>query len=296
MKHSFYFASAAVLMLASCGKDEAKLETLAIEPAEATVVTDEALPALSLTATPDGILEGKIATWTSDKPDVVTVSEDGTLSFAVSDVEEDQTVTITAAVEDKTASCTLTVKGLISHYEIIDLTSELGFKMLDKNVGAATAVETGNFYQWGKNTPVAANNDTEVNSNYDADWSAESEGFSDWSVAENTPCPKGWGLPTEEQMNTLKEKTTLPYWGITDEQQAAFDALIAKMSLVNTGSFDKRHTTGKDLTDKYVNFWAAASGDNGNHWMFQYNNSDGGRVYIVKTGTPDLAIPVRCVK
>lgn len=96
-------------------------------------------------------------------------------------------------------------------------------------------------------------------------------------------------------MKAIDEKTYLPYWGATDEEIAAVKALLDKMHLVNTGSFDKRNTTGK-TPDTYVNFWSAVSGDNGNHWMFQYNNSDGGMVYIVKTGTPDLAIPVRCVK
>lgn len=295
MRLSIFYASAALLALAACKKDEPKLETLALEPATAEVITDEVLAELKLTATPEGILDGKTITWTSDKPEIVAISEDGVLSLKVTDLEETQTVVITAAVEDKTATCTLTVKGLIARYEIIDMTSELGFKILDRNVGAKTADEVGNFYQWGKNTPVAANNDTDVNSSYDAEWSASSTGFADWSKPENTPCPKGWGLPTENQMKAIDDKTYLPYWGATDEEIAAVKALLDKMHLVNTGSFDKRNTTGK-TPDTYVNFWSAVSGDNGNHWMFQYNNSDGGMVYIVKTGTPDLAIPVRCVK
>lgn len=295
MKRSFYFVSAAMLLLASCGKDEVKLEALTIDPAEATVVTDEALPIFKLTAEPDGILDGKTIAWASNKPEVVSVSDEGVLTFNVSDLEEDVAVVITATIEDVTASCTLTVKGLISKYNIIDMTEEFGFKILDRNVGAKTAGEAGNFYQWGKKTPVASNDDTEVNSSYDPDWNSESKDFSDWSKPENTPCPKGWGLPTEEQMNKIKDKTSLPYWGITEEDWANFKTLINKMSLVNTGSFDKRNTSGK-TPDTYVNFWSAADGSDGDHWMFQYNNSDEGRVYIVKTGKPDLAIPVRCVK
>lgn len=294
MKRTICIASAAMIMLAACTKESAKLESLAIEPAETVVVTDETLPELKLVAKPDGILDGKVIEWTSDKPEIVSISEEGILFFNVTDLENEETVVITAAVDGKTASCSLTVKGLISRYGIIDMTSEFGFKILDRNVGAKTADEIGNFYQWGKNTPVASNNEADVNSSYDTDWGSTSEGFSDWSKPENTPCPKGWGLPTEEQMNVISEKTYLPWWGVTEEDQAAFDSLIAKMSLVNTGSFDKRNTTGK-TPDTYVNFWGSANGDNGNHWMFQYNSSSP-RVYIVKTGTPDLAIPVRCVR
>lgn len=288
------FVSAAVLALASCGKEDS-IETLVLTPETASFATDEALPELTLTATPEGILDGKTVVWASDKPEVLSVAEDGKLSLAVSDLEEEASVVISATVDGVTASSTITVKGLISHYNVIDMTAELGFKILDRNVGAASPEEIGNFYQWGKNTPVASGNDADVNGNYDAEWSAESAGFADWSKAENTPCPMGWGLPDEELMNTINDKTYYPYWGATDEEIAAVKALLDKMSLVNTGSFDKRSTTGK-TPDTYVNFWAAKEGDNGNHWMFQYNNSDGGRVYVVKTGTPDLAIPVRCVK
>lgn len=288
------FVSAAVLALASCGKEDS-IETLVLTPATASFATDEAVPELTLTATPEGILDGKTVVWASDKPEVLSVAEDGKLSLAVNDLEEETSVVISATVDGVTASSTITVKGLISHYNVIDMTAELGFKILDRNVGAASPEEIGNFYQWGKNTPVASGNDADVNGNYDAEWSAASTGFADWSKAENTPCPMGWGLPDEEQMNTIKEKTLYYDWSVTDAELAAIKALLDKMSLVNTGSFDKRSTTGK-TPDTYVNFWAAPEGSDGNHWMFQYNNSDGGHVYIVKAGTPDLAIPVRCVK
>ena len=67
MRHSIFYASAALLALAACKKDEPKLETLALEPATAEVITDEVLPELKLTATPEGILEGK----TIDRKSVV---------------------------------------------------------------------------------------------------------------------------------------------------------------------------------------------------------------------------------
>ena len=154
MKRTICIASAAMIMLAACTKESAKLESLAIEPAETVVVTDETLPELKLVAKPDGILDGKVIEWTSDKPEIVSISEEGILFFNVTDLENEETVVITAAVDGKTASCSLTVKGLISRYGIIDMTSEFGFKILDRNVGAKTADEIGNFYQWGKNTPV----------------------------------------------------------------------------------------------------------------------------------------------
>lgn len=59
MRHSIFYASAALLALAACKKDEPKLETLVLEPATAEVITDEVLPELKLTAVPEGILEGK---------------------------------------------------------------------------------------------------------------------------------------------------------------------------------------------------------------------------------------------
>ena len=300
MKKIAYIAVVALAVVA-CNKEEgAKIDSIKVVPETKTLYTDEALPELAVVLDPEDA--NVTVEWTSSDPELVTVSDKGVLAFAVKDIEDaEKTVTITAKAGEKTAACVLTVKGQISRYEVLDFTKDFGFKMLDRNVGAKTKEEVGNYYQWGKNTPVAANGETEVNANYNAEWGPTSEGFADWTVAENTPCPKGWSLPNDEQMKKVKAKLDIIgdwyYEMATDEECAEAFAIVDKMALVECGQFKKESTTQKYLpTAKY--FWTSYTfkddADVSKVGTFEYNNFP---TYNRKTGgSYDLAIPVRCVK
>lgn len=300
MKKIAYIAVVALAVVA-CNKEEgAKIDSIKVVPETKTLYTDEALPELAVVLDPEDA--NVTVEWTSSDPELVTVSDKGVLAFAVKDIEDaEKTVTITAKAGEKTAACVLTVKGQISRYEVLDFTKDFGFKMLDRNVGAKTKEEVGNYYQWGKNTPVAANDEAEVNANYNAEWGPTSEGFADWTVAENTPCPKGWSLPNDEQMKKVKAKLDIIgdwyYEMATDEECAEAFAIVDKMALVECGQFKKESTTQKYLpTAKY--FWTSYTfkddADVSKVGTFEYNNFP---TYNRKTGgSYDLAIPVRCVK
>ena len=300
MKKIAYIAVVALAIVA-CNKEEgAKIDSIKVVPETKTLYTDEALPELAVVLEPEDA--DVTVEWTSSDPELVTVSDKGVLAFAVKDIEDaEKTVTITAKAGEKTASCVLTVKGQISRYEVLDFTADFGFQMLDRNVGAKSKEEVGNYYQWGKNTPVAANDETEVNANYNAEWGPTSEGFADWTVAENTPCPKGWSLPNDEQMKKVKAKLDIiGDWYLdmaTDEACAEAFAIVDKMALVECGQFKKESTTQKYLPEaKY--FWTSYTfkndADVSKVGTFEYNNFP---TYSTKTGgSYDLAIPVRCVK
>lgn len=300
MKKIAYIAVVALAIVA-CNKEEgAKIDSIKVVPETKTLYTDEVLPELAVVLDPEDA--NVTVEWTSSDPELVTVSDKGVLAFAVKDIEDaEKTVTITAKAGEKTAACVLTVKGQISRYEVLDFTKDFGFKMLDRNVGAKTKEEVGNYYQWGKNTPVAANGETEVNANYNAEWGPTSEGFADWTVAENTPCPKGWSLPNDEQMKKVKAKLDIIgdwYFEMaTDEECAEAFAIVDKMALVECGQFKKESTTQKYLPEaKY--FWTSYTfkddADVSKVGTFEYNNFP---TYNRKTGgSYDLAIPVRCVK
>ena len=300
MKKIAYIAVVALAIVA-CNKEEgAKIDSIKVVPETKTLYTDEALPELAVVLDPEDA--NVTVEWTSSDPELVTVSDKGVLAFAVKDIEDaEKTVTITAKAGEKTAACVLTVKGQISRYEVLDFTADFGFQMLDRNVGAKSKEEVGNYYQWGKNTPVAANDETEVNANYNAEWGPTSEGFADWTVAENTPCPKGWSLPNDEQMKKVKAKLDIIgdwyYEMATDEDCAEAFAIVDKMALVECGQFKKESTTQKYLpTAKY--FWTSYTfkddADVSKVGTFEYNNFP---TYSTKTGgSYDLAIPVRCVK
>ena len=300
MKKIAYIAVVALAVVA-CNKEEgAKIDSIKVVPETKTLYTDEALPELAVVLDPEDA--NVTVEWTSSAPELVTVSDKGVLAFAVKDIEDaEKTVTITAKAGEKTAACVLTVKGQISRYEVLDFTADFGFQMLDRNVGAKSKEEVGNYYQWGKNTPVAANGETEVNANYNAEWGPTSDGFADWTVAENTPCPKGWSLPNDEQMKKVKAKLDIIgdwYFEMaTDEDCAEAFAIVDKMALVECGQFKKESTTQKYLpTAKY--FWTSYTfkddADVSKVGTFEYNNFP---TYSTKTGgSYDLAIPVRCVK
>jgi len=300
MKKIAYIAVVALAVVA-CNKEEgAKIDSIKVVPETKTLYTDEALPELAVVLDPEDA--NVTVEWTSSDPELVTVSDKGVLAFAVKDIEDaEKTVTITAKAGEKTASCVLTVKGQISRYEVLDFTADFGFQMLDRNVGAKSKEEVGNYYQWGKNTPVAANDETEVNANYNAEWGPTSEGFADWTVAENTPCPKGWSLPNDEQMKKVKAKLDIIgdwyYEMATDEECAEAFAIVDKMALVECGQFKKESTTQKYLPEaKY--FWTSYTfkddADVSKVGTFEYNNFP---TYSTKSGgSYDLAIPVRCVK
>lgn len=289
------------MAVVACNKEEgAKIDSIKVVPETKTLYTDEALPELAVVLDPEDA--NVTVEWNSSDPELVTVSDKGVLAFAVKDIEDaEKTVTITAKAGEKTAACVLTVKGQISRYEVLDFTADFGFQMLDRNVGAKSKEEVGNYYQWGKNTPVAANGETEVNANYNAEWGPTSDGFADWTVAENTPCPKGWSLPNDEQMKKVKAKLDIIgdwYFEMaTDEDCAEAFAIVDKMALVECGQFKKESTTQKYLpTAKY--FWTSYTfkddADVSKVGTFEYNNFP---TYSTKTGgSYDLAIPVRCVK
>jgi len=170
----------------------------------------------------------------------------------------------------------------------------VNFQIMDRNVGAASTKEIGNFYQWGNNTPVAANADLKVNESYDADWTLAKA--ADWTKPENTPCPKGWRLPTADDMkaltNILDNIAMYDFGYATDEELDEAEALLDSMGLIATGKFVKGQE-GKYL-EKAQYFWTAAvvDMDNGFVGLFENNNFP----TLSKKTTLDTAAPVRCVK
>lgn len=295
MKKIFYVAAVA-LAFAACSKDEVKLDSLSVTPETVTKFTDEVLPELSVTGSPSDILMGggTVVTWTSDKPEIITVDENGKIAFAVKDIEKEETVTISASAAGKTATCVITVKPQIARYEILDFTADLGFKMLDRNVGASAVLKVGNYYQWGKNTPVAVAGDAKVNANYDANWSADSKGFADWSKPENTPCPIGWGLPDDDQMKVIAKKLeAIALYDMdlaTREEYEAAELLFNRMLVPASGQFGKEGQEGLYLPTAYY-FWSGVKTSEGVN-SFEYNLFP----TYKKSNPLTLAFPVRCVK
>lgn len=288
----------ASLLFVACTSDDddaVKIESLTILPSTITAYCDQALSELNLSVTPNDALSGKTVEWTSSHPEIISVV-DGVLTFQVKDIAENELpVTITATVDGKSATSVITVKGQISKYEILDFTEEFGLLLLDKNVGADNVGDAGNYYQWGKNAAVLTAGQTELNSNYDAQWTAEGEGYSDWSVADNTPCPMGWSIPDNTQVKAMADALEdIAYWWmdfIDDCDEAK--ALLASMKLAASGVYrvDKE---GNYLPNADY-FWSSYSEttDNGKvAYAFENNNFP----TMGKSNLVSSAMPVRCVK
>lgn len=282
----------AALLFASCKKEE--VYTLKVTPATATLYTDDALPVLSVTTDPASSIEGKTINYTSDHPEIVTVDTKGELKFAVKDIAQDQKVTITVTVGKQTATCALDIKAQIGRYKALSISGS-DLQILDRNVGAKSATDPGNYYQWGKNTPVAYGNETSTNANYDANWSVTSLGFSDWTKEENQPCPLGWRMANADDMEEIGELIEdIAYWWLDiinyDDAADAFVTLNS-MNIYATGKFQK-DKDGKYLPDAGY-FWAGLmDAKAGTACAFENNNFP----VFTKKATFDMAMPVRCVK
>ena len=120
------------------------------------------------------------------------------------------------------------------------------------------------------------------------------------SGAENTPCPKGWSLPDDEQMKRIDSKLEIiGYW---DADMAEYEdcaeafAILEKIKLVKCGQFNNKYTTQKYLSDEARYFWSSyiVTEESGAQkiGLFEYS-----RFPIYKNGgSYDVAVPVRCVK
>lgn len=306
MKKNIFFAAVCVLTAACSTDDGPVISGLTISPESATVFTDEELPQLALSATPADALEGQTVTWSSSDPSIITVSDGGVLAFAVKDIEDaSKTVTITASVGSSSAASVITVRGQIARYEIIDFTSDLGFSMLDRNVGATSAEDPGLYFQWGKNEPVTP-------ATIDAEWSAEGAEFADWTVAGNSPCPMGWEPISAYQKEQIELNVTdvisdyelsLDYGlpsSYTEEEYNAAKALWNKMNFVPGGSIQPAYADRADENGIYnasaVYVWTGALTDNQDEkraFSIEYNLSP----MISSSGSAVVnALNLRCVK
>ena len=202
MKKIILFILAAITVY-SCLQTEdvpSALSEFSVVPQTYEAFAGDPLPVLALKSDSGELPDGEAVTWTSSHPDIVSVAPDGSLKFVVRDIEgKGQVVTIAAEYAGYSSSMKISVKGQILKYNIIDMKEDLGFSILDRNVGALDVSDPGHYFQWGKNEPVTVKT-------LDPQWSASSPGFSDWSRPGNSPCPKGW-----EPMSSLDKNSFMNF-------------------------------------------------------------------------------------
>lgn len=142
----------------------------------------------------------------------------------------------------------------------------------------------GKYYQWGKKDGVSYSGDEVSNTNYDSDWTP-SEGLWSTTKTENDPCPKGWRVPSYNELYKLYYNVYYGYYdeggsdgtycGDSDNQDKCIFLPFA--GYVNSTSKD-RETSGK--------YWCL---NKGKCFFIEYYNDE----YPL---TSDDACSVRCVK
>jgi hypothetical protein len=213
----------AVASFASCEKENEPV----IEPVKVTAVklNETALDLLvgeviQLTATVYPYdADDKSVTWSSSKPSVATVDNNGNVTAkAVGEA----IITVTTNNGGKTETCEFSVYQISSDINGVVIN---GIRWATRNVDApgtfaASPEQRGMYYQWDSNIGWSSE-DPLVNSNGGTKWfvcSYPREGDT-WDKI-NDPSPSGWRVPTYDELNTLLDENKVnrkwvDYYGIS---------------------------------------------------------------------------------
>ena len=184
--------------------------------------------------------------------------------------------------------------------------------ILDRNIGATepynnnyanpNAASIGNFYQFGNNTPVATNGDASVNSNFNKTWNAEGADYKDWTVAENTPCPKGWRVPTQTETKKIVNASYWEDWLIdegfmTEEEVEAAQAFQDKILIARGGLWKLNNGSVEKYLPKAAYFWSSEINTSETaEAKVAYAYADNNMAVFDKKQPVVNALPIRCVK
>lgn len=317
MKKKFLFLAMSAFVAFSCSDDDdpssIEVTGISVTPSTATIYQEQtALPTLSAAITPENADDPTI-TWSSNNTAYLTVNNKGVLTL-VKDIDADATVTITAkAANGKTGTCTVQLKACLEGgYKVIDATDEIGLLILDRNIGATepynnnasepNAAAVGNYYQFGKNTPVAQNDDTNVNSSFNTTWNATGTDYKDWNVSENTPCPAGWRIPNQAETKRIVDAT---FWDwdfvdmgmMTEEELMAAKALQEKILIARGGLWKLNNGTVEKYLPEAACFWSnEINTTNTDEAKLAYAYVDNLFATLDKKQPVVNALPIRCVK
>ncbi|MBQ4279593.1 MAG: Ig-like domain-containing protein [Rikenellaceae bacterium] len=285
----------------------------------ASMAVGAAMPTLSVTVKPDDATN-KTMEWSVSANTAVTIDKNtGKLTRTDAALTEPIEVTVQARSVngvDGTAKLYLTPEAPAG-YGVIDSIKHLAnFYMLDRNVGASAVGTSGNYYQWGRNAVVATEGATAVNGSFDYNvtWAAPAS----WATAAS-PCPDGWRLPTQAELELIKS-LTLPYFdnlamedfgmdpSYTEEQAAESLRIYNMLKMANSGMFQVKDTDGDGMisageVSKYMasapTFWSSdvVTGTTGLLGMsLAYNFANNLIPAVEKTRPVMFAMPVRCVR
>ena len=260
---------------------------------------------------------GKTLEWTSDKPQILAVDQTtGLLSFGSNATASKISISVSSESGKLAAATVYLVPEAPAGYEVIEETGQITegkFYMLDRNVGASAVGKSGNYYQWGRKTVVAAEGATSVNDSFNTDiaWNTAD---ADWAEG---LCPEGWRLPTKADLEIIKSKTLAYYDYLLCEEygfpcdytdQEIEDSIKAwdTMQMAPSGMFNVKDENGdgKITADEVAfytvgaeSFWSSELTETSNSLNIPcaYNFLNNSIPTVEKQYSVMNAMPVRCV-
>ncbi|MDR0872968.1 MAG: Ig-like domain-containing protein [Prevotellaceae bacterium] len=241
---------------ASCGEDEDEptnnntaVESISLNKPTLTIAIGES-ETLVVTTDPANVT----VSWTSENANVVVDAKSGKVTG-----KAEGTAVITAKAGEKTATCTVTVRGALLNGVVWALRNVDAFGTF-----AAAPESTGKFYQWNRTVAWAGTfNENQLISG----WDSSNPTGTEWEKA-NDPSPAGWRVPKLAEIEKLLDvakvgRTWTAQNGVngyrfTDNTNGASIFLPAVGEIESGGYHTHYEGTG---TYWYGNYWSATQSD-----------------------------------
>jgi uncharacterized protein (TIGR02145 family) len=164
-------------------------------------------------------------------------------------------------------------------------------------VFAATPAETGALYQWGVNYVLSASGDLS------GSWNSSvtgADGNDQWNNGDG-PCPEGWRLPVQSEIQSLLDKADKIEWtsnyNNTNPNVRGYIFTKGKKKLFLRGVGRRSEADGTLSGERnYGYYWSGTAINASTVYSLFFGKPDDGGSKMVSTANRARAYSVRCVK
>lgn len=236
---------------------------------------------LTATVQPDDATD-KSVVWSSDKPDIATVDENGTVTAVSPGL-----ATITATAGEKSATCAVTVEPGVLINGVVWATTNVDAP----GTFAANPEDYGMLYQWNRKIGWSAT-DPLTSSPVDQEWEINDPLGDSWD-ADNDPCPEGWRLPIYEELDKLVDAGKVSSEWTTrngvngrefKDNSSGNTVFVPAVGFRPYGSLKGEGVLGE--------YWTSDLYFNGHGMILLFNNTAAGILYNPHSS----GCPIRCVQ
>ena len=250
--------TAILFAFSACSENEPSVPVIDVTLNESTLtlVVGET-ETLIATVTPDNA-DNQTVTWRSNNNAVATVSNAGVVTAVSAG-----TATITAQAGGKTATCTVIVKDGVRIADVIWATRNVDAP----GTFADNPQDFGMFFQWNRRQAWAGTGYEFPNPM--PGWDSSTPEGTAW-YAENDPCPEGWRVPTQQELQSLSSvgSTWEVNWNYTGINVRVFGTVPNQIFLPAAG--DREPTAGMQLfRGTFGAYWSSTASGDGNAFHLQ---------------------------